>query len=138
MAQVSPPLLSDSVGLIYRLQVVSPEDPDLLRVIDIALKCLKVLESDLRIQSDPGVLGAHLRPENSSGDDPLLLWGKVIVRLWQVVMGFGTKPASWDGLTLRLMVWRCVAGERLAPEGEWTRREVVDNMRTDLIDCSPR
>lgn len=128
LAQVSPSLLNDIVGLISRLQVVFPGDPDLLKVVDIALKSLKVLENVLWIQDGSGVLGANLCCENSSGGNPLVLWGGIVVRLWQVVMGFDAKPAAWDGLTLRLVIWRCVAGERVAPEGEWARREVVGNM----------
>lgn len=118
------------MGLIARLQVIYPGDPDLLRVVDIAFKSLKASESTAWIQDDSEVLGGDLRSGNLSEGNPLILWGKAIVRLWQVVMGFDTKPASWDGLTLRLMIWRCIAGDRVVPEGEWSRREVVGNMRS--------
>lgn len=139
MDQVSLSLLSDSAGLISRLQAVSPGDPDLLRVVDITLKSLSVLESSLWIKDDPDVLGTDLRSEGSLGRNSLVLWGRVVVRLWQVVMGFSSRPASWDGLTLRLVVWRCIVGEVVAPEGEWARREVVGNLRSttaDPVDCS--
>lgn len=116
------------MNLISRLQVVSPGDPDLLRVVNIALKSLKVLENDLWIPDDSEVFGADLPFENSPEENPLILWGKVVVRLWQVVMGYGTKPTTWDGLTLRLVIWRSIAGERATPEGEWARREAVNNI----------
>lgn len=134
-------LFSDLVGLISTLQVISPGDPDLLRVVDIAFKFLKELEGDIWIQDHSEVLGAKLRSENSLEGNPIVTWGKAVTGLWQVVMGFGTKSTSWDGLTLRLMIWRCIAGERITPEGEWVRREVVGNMRstlTDPVDCSLR
>lgn len=133
-AQVSPPVLGDSVGLIYRLQVVSPGDPALLRVVDLALKSANVLESSLQIQDETRGDSEDLGPDLRFGHPPkgasLALWGKVIVTLWRVVMGFNTKPLSWDGLTLRLLVWRCIVGERGAAEGEWVRREAVSNLRS--------
>lgn len=132
--QVSPSVLGDSVSLISRLQAISPGDPDLLRVVDIALKSVNVLESGLRIQDgtcmDLKDLGPGLRSEYPSGDTSLVLWGKVIVTLWRVVMGFDSKPLSWDKLTLRLLIWRCIAGEGDVAEGEWARREVARNMRS--------
>lgn len=122
------------MSLISRLQAVSPGDPDLPRVVDLALKSINVLESGLRIQDGTQVdsedLGPDLRSEHSSGDASLVLWGKVIVTLWRVVMGFNIKPSCWDRLTLRLLIWRCIAGERGAGEGEWARQEVVRNLRS--------
>lgn len=122
------------MSLISRLQAVSPGDPDLLRVVDLVLKSVNVLESDLRIQDrtqvDSEELRRDLRSEHSSGDTSLVLWGKVIVTLWRVVMGFDVRPPSWDGLTLRLLIWRCIAGEGDAPEGEWARQEAVRNLRS--------
>jgi len=120
------------VDLISRLQVVSPGDPDLLRGVDLALESVKVLEGGLRIQDgihiDAEDLGQDLRSGHPSGNASLVLWGKVIVTLWRVVMGFDAKPSSWDGLALRLLVWRCIAGEGGAAEGEWVRRETVRNL----------
>jgi len=125
-------VLSDCVNLISGLQVVSPGDPDLLRVVDLALKSANALESGLGIQDGTPVdsedLGPALRSKHSSGDASLVLWGKVVVTLWRVVMGFNVKPTSWDGLTIRLLIWRCVAGERGTAEGEWARREAVRNL----------
>lgn len=133
-AQVSPSVLSNSVGLICRLQAVSPGDPDLLRVVGLALRSVNVLERSLRIQhgnhTDSENMEPDLRLEHSSESASLVLWGKVIVALWRVVMGFDTKPSSWDGLTLRLLVWRCIAGETGAAEGEWARQEVVCSLRS--------
>ena len=133
-AQVSPSVLSDSVDLIHRLQVLAPGDPDLLRVVDLALRSVKTLENSLQIRdgirTGPEDLGPDLRFRHPSGDDSLALWGKMVVTLWRVVMGFDTKPSSWDGLALRLLVWRCIIGERGATEGEWTRREVVCSLRS--------
>ena len=132
--QVSPSVIDDCVSLISRLQAISPGDPDLPRVVDLALKSITVLESSLRIQDgtqgDSEDLGSGLRSKHSSGDTSLILWGKVIVTLWRVVMGFDIKPSSWDGLTLRLLVWRCIVGEKGATEGEWARQEVVRNLRS--------
>lgn len=130
LSQVSPFVLDSLVGIISKLQVVSPGDPDLLRVVDLALKSLNVLENNLRIQCDPEDLRPNLRPGGFSGENPLALWGKVVVTLWQVVMGFSTKPTSWDGLTPRLVVWRSIAGERGALEAEWARREAIRNLRS--------
>ena len=132
-AQVSLSLLGGLVGLISRLQAVSPGDPDLLRVVDIALKSLKVLEKNIWIQDNSDILEADLRSDGTSREN-LVLWGQVITRLWQVVMGFVTKPTSWNVLTLRLVIWRCIAGERVVPEGEWARREVVGNMRSTATE----
>jgi len=130
LSQVSPSVLDNLVGIISRLQVVSPGDPDLLRVVDLALKSLNVLENNIRIQGDSEDQKLNLRSENSPGENHLALWGKVVVTLWRVVMGFSTKPTSWDGLTLRLVIWRSIAGERGAPEGEWARREAIRNLRS--------
>jgi len=128
---VSPSVLGDSVSLISRLQALSPGDSDLLRAVDLALKSAKVLESDLRIQDGTHIdLGPGLRSGHTPGDASLVLWGKVIVTLWRVVMGFGTKPLSWEELTFRLLIWRCIAGERDVAEGEWARKEVVRNIRS--------
>lgn len=111
--------------------MVSPGDLDLLRVVDLALRSVNELESSLQIQDGiHGGSGPDLRPEDSSGDAPLVLWGKIIVTLWRVVMGFDTKPSSWDKLTLRLLVWRCIVGEGNATEGEWARRETVCSLRS--------
>jgi len=133
-SQVSPSVLSDSAGLILRLQVLAPGDPDLLRAIDLALRSVIVLESNLRIRDGTctglGDRGPDLRFKHLSGDDSLALWGKIIATLWRVIMGFNVKPSSWDGLTLRLLVWRSIAGERGTTEGEWARREVVCSLRS--------
>ena len=122
------------MDLIHRLQVLTPGDPDLLPVVDLAVRSVSLLERSLRIgdgtRTGTEDLGPDLRFKHPSGDDPLALWGKVIVTLWRVVMGFDTKPSSWDGLTLRLLVWRCIAGEGGAKEGEWARREVVCSLRS--------
>lgn len=127
-------MLSDSVSLISRLQVLSPGDPDLLRMVDLALKSASVLESGLRIQDeipvDPEGPGPELRSKHPLRDPSLVLWGEIIVTLWRVVMGFDMKPTSWDGLTLRLLIWRCITGERGAAEGEWARREAIRNLRS--------
>lgn len=105
----------------------------MLRVIDLALESISVLENGLRIQDGSHVelenLGPDLCPKHSAGAS-LVLWGNVIVTLWRVVMGFSTKPPSWDALTLRLLIWRCIAGERGGVEGEWARREAVRNLRS--------
>jgi len=132
--QVSPSVICDCVSLISRLQVVSPGDPDLPRVVNLAFKSINVLESGLRIQdgtqADSEDLGRDLRSKHSSGDTSLVLWGKVVVTLWRVVMGFNIKPSCWDGLTLRVLIWRCIAGEKGAREGEWARQEAVRNLRS--------
>jgi hypothetical protein len=128
LAPVSPSVLSDSAALVSRLQAVSPGDADLLRVVDLALESLNVMERSLRIQGFQGDLddlGRNLRSEKALERNSLVLWGEVVVTLWRVVMGFSTKPTSWDGLTLRLVIWRCIAGERGAPEGEWARRQAT-------------
>jgi nucleolar pre-ribosomal-associated protein 1 len=127
---VSPSVLDKSADLISRLQAVSPGDLSLLRVVDLALKCLSVLEQSLQIQGDSERSDPNSSSENTSRGDLLGLWGNVVVKLWRVVMGFGTKPTSWDKLTPRLVVWRCISGERGAPEGEWARQEVVRNLRS--------
>jgi hypothetical protein len=117
-----------------RLQAISPGDPDLPRVVDLALKSINVLEGSLRIQDrtqvDSEDLGSDLRSGQISGDTSLVLWGKVIVTLWRVAMGFDIKPSSWDGLTLRLLIWRCIAGDKGGTEEEWARQEVVRNLRS--------
>ena len=127
-------MLSDSVDLIHRLQVLAPGDPDLLRVVDLALRSVNTLENSIQIRdgicTGPEDQVSDLRFKHPSGDDSLALWGKIIVTLWRVVMGFDTKPSSWDGLTLRMLVWRCIVGERGATEGEWVRREVVCSLRS--------
>ena len=131
--QVSPSVICDCVDLISRLQAVSPGDPDLPRVVDLALKSVNTLESSLRIQDgtqiDSKDLGTDFHSKRS-GDTSLALWGKVVVTLWRVVMGFDIKPSSWDRLTLRLLIWRSIAGEKGATEGEWARQEVVRNLRS--------
>ena len=103
-------------------------------MVDLALESVIALESGLRIEDGTHIDSENLEPdlrfEHSSEGASLLLWGKVIVTLWRVVMGFDTKPPSWDRLALRLLVWRCIAGERKAAEGEWARREVVCNLRS--------
>lgn len=129
-AKVSPFVLCELVNLISRLEAVSPGDPDLLRVVGLALKSLDALESSLQIRSDSDDSRPNLRSEESSERNPLFLWGKAVVTLWQVVMEFSTKPASWDRLTTRLVIWRCIAGEREALEGEWARKEAVRNLRS--------
>ena len=123
-------MLSDSAGLISMLQAISPGDPDLLRVIDLALKSLDTLESNIRVQCDSEDMAQILRSKDRSEGNPLVLWGKVIVTLWRVVMGFDTKPTSWDGLTLRLVIWRCIAGDKGTLEGEWARQEAIRNLRS--------
>jgi len=131
--QVSPSVICDCVCLISRLQVVSPGDPDLSRVIDLALKSVNVLESSLRIQDGAQVDSKDLETDlhsKRSGDTSLVLWGKVIVTLWRTAMGFNIKPSSWDRLTLRLLIWRSIAGEEGATEGEWARQEVIRNLRS--------
>lgn len=114
--------------------MVSPGDPGLLQVVDLALKSVKVLESGLRIQDgthvDSESLESDLRFNHPSEGASLVLWGKAVVTLWRVVMGFSTKPSSWDALTPRLIVWRCIVNERGAAEGEWARREAVCNLRS--------
>lgn len=131
--QVPPSVLGDSVSLISRLQAISPGDLDLLRAVDLALKSVHVLEIGLRIQDGAHVdskdLETNLRSQPSLEGASMVLWGKAIVTLWRVVMGFDTKPLSWDGLTLRVIVWRCIAGERDVAEGEWARREAIRNLR---------
>lgn len=128
-------VLGETVGVIGRLQAISPGDSDLLRVIDLAVKSVKVLESGLVIGDGIGVgLGPALRSERSLGDTSLVLWGGVIMTLWRVVMGFDAKSPAWDGLALRLLVWRCVAGEKEGAEGEWARREALRNLRSVMDD----
>lgn len=129
-AKVSPFVLCESADLISRLEAVSPGDSDLLRVVGLALKSLDVLESNLRVRDDSDDPRPNLRSEESPEGDPLILWGKVVVTLWQVVMGFSTKPTSWDRLTTRLVIWRCIAGETEVLEGEWARKEAVRNLRS--------
>ena len=126
-AQDSPSVLRDSVNVISRLQAISGGDPDLPRVVDLALKSVIALEKELRIRFD---LEPGLRSKHTAGGASLILWGKVIVTLWRVVMGFDIKSLAWDELTLRLLVWRCIAGERNAAEGEWCRQEVLRNLRS--------
>lgn len=123
-------MLGDSVSLISRLQAISPGDPDLLRVVDLALESVKVLENSLRIQGGSNIDSEDLGPDLCPKDASLALWGKVIVTLWRVVMRLSTKPLSWDALALRLLIWRCISGERGGGEAEWTRREVVRNLRS--------
>jgi len=127
-------VLSNSVDLLHRLQVLAPGDPDLLRVVGLALRSVNMLENSLQIRDGIRTgsedLVPDLRFKHPSGDDPLALWGKMIVTLWRVVMGFNTKPSCWDGLTLRLLVWRCIVGERGTTEGEWARREAVCSLRS--------
>ena len=123
-------MLSDSAGLISMLQAISPGDPDLLRVIDLALKSLDTLESNIRVQCDSEDMAQILRSKDRSEGNALVLWGKVIVTLWRVVMGFDTKPTSWDGLTLRLVIWRCITGDKGTLEGEWARQEAIRNLRS--------
>lgn len=134
LAQVSPSVLSDSADLLHRLQVLAPGDPDLLRVVDLALRSVNTLENSLQIRdgtrTGPEDLVPDFRFEHPSGDESLALWGKIIVKLWRVVMGFNMKPSFWDRLTLRLLVWRCIVGERGATEGEWARRESVCSLRS--------
>lgn len=112
------------------LQAISPGDPDLLRVIDLALKSLDTLESNIRVQCDSEDMAQILRSKDRSEGNALVLWGKVIVTLWRVVMGFDTKPTSWDGLTLRLVIWRCITGDKGTLEGEWARQEAIRNLRS--------
>lgn len=127
-------MLSDSVDLLHRLQVLTPGDPDLLRAVDLALRSVNTLENSFQIRdrtrTGPEDLGPDFLFKHPSEDDSLALWGKIVVTLWRVVTGFNTKPSSWDGLTLRLLVWRCVVGERGATEGEWARREAVCSLRS--------
>ena len=133
--QDSPSVLRDSVNVISRLQAISGGDPDLPRLVDLALKSVIALEKGLRIHLD---LESELRSEHATGDASLVLWGKVITTLWRVEMGFDIKPLAWDGLTVRLLVWRCIAGEKNAAEGEWCRQEVLRNLRSaDDIDVDP-
>lgn len=126
-AQDSPSVLRVSVNVISRLETISTGDPDLQRVVDLALKSVNALESGLRVHLDSEL---ELRSKHALGDASLVLWGEVVVTLWRVVMGFDIKPLAWDELTLRLLVWRCIAGEKNAAEGEWCRQEVLRNLRS--------
>jgi len=127
-------VLGDSVGLVSKLQMVSPGDPDLLRAVNLAIKSLNVLENRLRVHDGVHVgsedVRLDLRSKPTFRGASLVLWGKVVVTLWQVVMGYDTKSPSWDELTPRLLVWRCIVGEKVTPEGEWARRGVIRNLRS--------
>ncbi|KAI0695719.1 ribosome 60S biogenesis N-terminal-domain-containing protein [Cytidiella melzeri] len=62
--------------------------------------------------------------------DELELWGQCVEMLWRAAMRVEEKCSSWDGLTTRLLVWRACAGRRTLV-GEWVRREVIRNIRTE-------
>jgi nucleolar pre-ribosomal-associated protein 1 len=61
-------------------------------------------------------------------DDVLQSWGDSVEMLWRVVMNFEEKSAAWDALTCRLLLWRTIVGEEGSAVGEWSRRELVQNL----------
>jgi len=74
--------------------------------------------------------GAHGLLDAMSSHDPAQVWGNGVEALWQITMTLEYKTATWDALICRLLLWRAMVGEDETVVGEWARREVIRNLRT--------
>jgi nucleolar pre-ribosomal-associated protein 1 len=131
-----------TVSVTLRLSLLpGPPIPHLSLLVEQLLGSLKRFEKEMRLplsyhnghaaQSQTlrlhGALGLLEAP---SSHDPVQIWGEGVEALWRITTTFERKISAWDALTCRLLLWRSVVGEDGSVVGEWARKEVIRNLRT--------
>jgi nucleolar pre-ribosomal-associated protein 1 len=131
-----------TVSVTLRLSLLpGPPIPHLSLLVEQLLGSLKRFEKEMRLplsyhnghaaQSQTlrlhGALGLLEAP---SSHDPVQIWGEGVEALWRITTTFERKLSAWDALTCRLLLWRSVVGEDGSVVGEWARKEVIRNLRT--------
>jgi nucleolar pre-ribosomal-associated protein 1 len=131
------------ISAALRLSLLpGPSAPHLSLLVDRLLQTLKHLEKETTppvpyrkkhhaAESQmPPLHGALRLFETPSGCNPVEVWGEGVEALWQITMTIERKSPAWDALTCRLLLWRAMVGEDGSTVGEWARKEVVRNLRT--------
>ncbi|KAH9853304.1 ribosome 60S biogenesis N-terminal-domain-containing protein [Lenzites betulinus] len=100
---------------------------------DVAIPPSGHLTTPLKADQDTIMAGLH-RSQHLFDPAPtptVELWGECTQSLWRVSISVPWKTAEWDMLASRLLIWRSIAGASKTKAGEWTRREVLQNIRAD-------
>ncbi|KII96154.1 hypothetical protein PLICRDRAFT_151289 [Plicaturopsis crispa FD-325 SS-3] len=132
-----------AVPVILRLSLLpGPLVPDLPILVSRGVAHLKQLEKNITLApgwqktaSQPTVsplppYGAREIHASVPTEDLLHIWGTSVEALWRVNMAFDTKLPTWNTLSCRMLMWRAMTGVEGSQTGEWTRTNVVRNLRS--------
>ncbi|PFH47812.1 hypothetical protein AMATHDRAFT_6373 [Amanita thiersii Skay4041] len=138
-----PSLLVLITPIILKLSSLSgPDSSNLSNLLNKMLQILTKMEQGIdfptknlsiqtRMECPPFTLPPYTAGklhEAQELNSLLHVWGCSIELLWQAAMNLASKPTSWDGLTIRLLLWRSIVGAEQSTIGEWARTCVLENI----------